>query len=244
MRNTLRLGVAAVVASLVATACFGGGGAPSQRTVDTYEINLLGEATAGGKLVLAAPAKIEIPVAEGLSATELALSIRDELQRRGYNVICTIDRRQSGFAVVVQGRVEISSAKSELGGVGGTASQVIERAGVIESTVREYMRTLRDNSSDGLRRWVTDSFYERAAKDLGRGGSIVNLRTPSIGCHSSAVVVEMVYPGGGHVEQELRLITEDGHAWRVQDVRILAEWAERSAAAVRARPAVNKATGS
>ncbi len=232
-----RYAVVAVAASLAVAACGGSGG--PKKVTDTYEINLQGEATVGGKLVLAAPTRIEVDVAEGARAQDVTLSIRDELQRRGFEILCTIDRQDQGFAVVVQGRVEISSAKSQLGGVGGTASQVIERAGVIESATREYLRHLRENNRDGLRRWVTEPFFEEATRELGRGATIVNLRPPSIGCHSASTVVEVVYLGGEHVESELQLVTDNGHEWRVDSSRVLAKWSERTSAQVKVRVTSN-----
>ncbi|MEE9285238.1 MAG: hypothetical protein V3V35_05860 [Dehalococcoidia bacterium] len=193
-------------------------------STDVYEINLQGSATADGLLVLSAPERIEVEVSTGSTALEIALALRSQLQERGHQVICTIDRGDQGFALLVQGRVEISSERSNLGGIGGAASQVIQRREVVESSVREYLRFLRENDAAGLRRVVTDAFFGEAAGDLGRGITLVSLSAPSIGCHTASAIVEIALPGGVHHQNELQLVTDTGLTWRVDGLRRLASW--------------------
>ena len=219
MRRLLSL---AVLTLLLAAACAGDG--ETEQVADIYEVSLQGSATADGVLVLSAPNKIEIPVTAGQTALDVALALRDELERRGHNVICTVDNGARGFSLLVEGRVAIASSLSNLGGIGGAASQVIQRREVVESAVREYLRFLRESNIDGLRRITTDSFFPEASEDLGKGLELVSLRAPSIGCHTASAIVEIALPGNQHIQNELQLITDGNLAWQVDGVRELATW--------------------
>ena len=219
MRRLLSL---AVLTLLLAAACAGDG--ETEQVADIYEVSLQGSATADGVLVLSAPNKIEIPVTAGQTALDVALALRDELERRGHNVICTVDNGVRGFSLLVEGRVAIATTSSNLGGIGGAASQVIQRREVVESAVREYLRFLRESNIDGLRRITTDSFFPEASEDLGKGLELVSLRAPSIGCHTASAIVEIALPGNQHIQNELQLVTDGNLAWQVDGVRELATW--------------------
>jgi hypothetical protein len=219
MRRLLSL---AVLTLILAAAC--ANDSETKQVTDIYEVSLQGSATADGTLVLSAPSKIEVPVSAGQSALDVALALRDELQRRGHSVICTVDGGARGFSLLVEGRVAISSSSSNLGGIGGAASQVIQRREVVESAVREYLRFLRESNIEGLRRVTTESFYSEASQDLGKGLKLVSVRAPSIGCHTASAIVEIALPGNQHVQNELQLVTDGNLSWRVDGVRELAMW--------------------
>ncbi|MCH8191956.1 MAG: hypothetical protein IIC80_11475 [Chloroflexi bacterium] len=218
----MRLLTLAMAVLLLAAACSNSNG--KQPSTDVYEVTLQGSATADGILVLSAPSRIEVEVPIGSTALDIALALRTQLQEKGHEVICTIDRGEQGFALLIKGRIEISSERSNLGGIGGAASQVIQRREVVESAVREYLRFLRENDASGLRRVTTDAFFGEAASDLGRGVSLVSLSAPSIGCRTASAVVEVALPGGEHRQDELQLVTETGLTWRVDGLRPLASW--------------------
>jgi hypothetical protein len=212
----------AVLSLLLLAACASDG--ETKPVADFYEVTLQGSATADGVLVLSSPDKIEVQVTTGQTALDVALALRAALERRGHSVMCTVDRGSRGFSLLVEGRVTIATGASNLGGIGGVASQVIQRSEVVESAVREYLRFLRESNIEGLRRVTTESFFTEASKDLGKGLELVSLRAPSIGCHTASAIVEITLPGNQHIQNELQLITDGDLAWQVDGVRELATW--------------------
>ena len=111
-----------------------------------------------------------------------------------------------------------------MGGIGGSAAQVIQRPEVIQSTVREYLRYLRENSTEGLETVVTEEFLPVASVDLGKAIELVSVETPAIGCHSASLVVQVELPNGVHEQNEVHLETNGDLYWRISGVTPLASW--------------------
>ena len=220
----MRLLSLAVAAALLITACTAS--ASHEDGDDVYAVSLQGTATTEGVLVLSAPQRIDVDVAAGDSALDVALALREGLTSRGHEVICIVDQGVQGFSLLVRGEVEIANEKSNLGGIGGSSAQVIQRPEVIKSTVREYLRFLRENDEPGLRAVATDDFLDAAADGLGQGISLVQVGQPSIGCHTASVVVEIELPGGSHRQREFQLVSNGDLTWRVDGIQRLADWEE------------------
>ncbi len=191
---------------------------------NVYEVVLQGNATANGKLVFNTPNKITVPVSEGQSALDLALAVRAALQDKKQVVLCTEDRAERGFVLQVDGKVEINTGKSNLGGIAGSASQLIQRREILESVTREFYRSLSINDNTRLKGLAADSFYADAAKELGTGITLVETGAPAIACHTASVMVEVALPGGQHDQRELQMVSDNALSWKVQSSRVLATW--------------------
>ena len=218
----MRLVALFIIISIVVSAC--GASTARRGSDDVYEVSLQGTASTEGVLVLSAPQRIEVDVPVGTNALALALALRDALTQRDHEVICLIDRAEQGFSLLVRGRVEISSAKSNLGGIGGSAAQVIQRSEVIQSTAREYLRLLGENDAEGVKRFVTEKFSPIASQSLGQGIELVSVGTPSISCQAASVVIETILPGGDHQQEELQLVTNGNLTWQLDGTKLLARW--------------------
>ena len=220
------LGIAALglIAAFVVGAC----SSSSSATIavdDVYSIGLQGHATTDGVIVLNEPERIEVDLGSGVSSLDVALALRSALRERGHEVICVTHRGGDLFSLLVRGEVEISSERSDLGGIGGSAAQVIQRPEVIQSTVREYLRFLREDSSDDLATVVTEDYLPIASADLGKSIEMVSSEVPAIGCHSASVVVQVELPNGVHEQNEVHLETDGDLYWRISGVTPLASWA-------------------
>lgn len=218
--------VLALVPLLVLGACKSSneskaGPAPAE---DVYEVTLQGAATAAGVLALSQPAKVQVKVTDGESALDVLLALREQLESRGRVVLCVQDRGTGIYSLLVGGRVEVSSKGSNLGGIGGNASQVIQRRETVESTVRQYFRYQRQNDAAALRKVTTEAFYPEASRGLGKPAQLSKTGSPALGCRSASVVVETVDQGGEHQQTELRLLTEDNSTWLLEGARPLARW--------------------
>ncbi|MSQ26422.1 MAG: hypothetical protein EXR49_09220 [Dehalococcoidia bacterium] len=220
--------VMALAAMLALTACKQQSSTPAAqvRAGDLQEIYLQGAATADGVLTLSQPAKIQIKVSRGHTALETILAVRAQLQERGYEVTCTLDHGNGGYSLLTPARLEVASKDSNLGGIAGLASQVIQRRQTVESTVREYYRSLRQNDIGVLQRNTTPEFYASASKRLGENVELVQMGVPALGCHTSSVVVETALAGGDHQQHEVQLALQPGSLidWRINASNQLASW--------------------
>ena len=210
--------------ALIGAACSGASALSTNSVVDVYEVTFQGSATAAGQLVLSSPNKITLPVPVGTQATDLALQLRDQLAKRNAAVLCSIDRGEQGFAILVEGRVDVNTKTTNLGGMGGSSAHVIQRREVVESTVREFLRNTRENNANAVKQLTTDTFYPVAANDLGKGLNTVTMGHATVDCRTASVVAEIVGPGGQHLQNEYQLATTNGLTWRVTGVNTLATW--------------------
>ncbi len=208
---------------LATAACAGGSSASSTAPEIDYQVDLVGTATANGSLVLNSPDTLKVPVAPGQTAVDVALALRSQLQEKGYTVLCTLDRGNLGFSVLVQGRVQLSS-DSDLGGISGGASQVIQRGQGIASVIRTYFNALASNDANTVHQVTADSFYNQAGLESGKGIRLIGMNPPSIGCYSSSVVVEVALQSGQHDQRELHLSSDQMAVWKVDSSTVLASW--------------------
>ncbi|MBI3743265.1 MAG: hypothetical protein HY261_03140 [Chloroflexi bacterium] len=146
------------------------------------------------------------------------------MTKRKAAVICTIDRGEQGFAILVEGRVDVNTKSTNLGGMGGSSAHVIQRREVVESTVREFLRNTRENNADGVKQVTNETFYPQAANDLGKGLNTVSMGRATVDCRTASVVAEIVGPGGEHLQNEYQLATTNGLTWKVTGVNTLARW--------------------
>ena len=107
--------------ALLGVACSGAQALSTTSVVDIYEVTFQGASTAPGQLVLSSPNKLTIAVPQGMQATDLALQLRDALVKRNASVLCSIDRGEQGFAILVEGHVDVNSKTTNLGGMGGSS---------------------------------------------------------------------------------------------------------------------------
>ena len=221
-RRAMRIAALGLISAFIFAAC--STSAASRAPDDVYAVGLQGQATTDGVLVLTKPRKIEVDLTAGSSSLDVALSLREALNERGHEVICVTHQGGDAFSVLVRGRVEISSERSNLGGIGGSAAQVIQRPEVIQSTVREYLRFLREDNAASLRGIVAQDFRTDASADLGKAIELVSIGAPVTGCHSASVVVEVELPNGSREQNELHLVTEGDLNWRIAGVTRLASW--------------------
>ncbi len=218
----LRVALLALVVALLLAAC--STSSSSREPEDIYSVGLQGQATTDGVLVLTKPRKIEMDLEAGSSSLDVALALREELRDRGYEVLCVTHQGGDAFALLVRGRVEISGDRSYLGGIGGSAAQVVQRPQVIQSSVREYLRFLREDDAAGLRGIVTQDYRSEASADLGKAIELINIGDPVTGCHTASVVIEIELPNGMREQNEIRLETEGDMNWRVDGLTRLAAW--------------------
>jgi hypothetical protein len=218
---------AALAGTLVVAGCSTAQAAKSEPAEEVYQLNLSGASTAEGKIVLSAPRKMEIKVAAGATSLDVALLVRQELMAKGYTVLCLIDRSDQGHSVFVKGKLAVSQEKSNLGGIGGSAGQVIQRREVIQSRIREYFRFVRESNGNGIKQIVSSEFLQAANQELGKGVELVNMGTPVVGCNTASVIVETVLGGGEHRQSEVQLVNDDNLRWKVAGVRDLAKWKGR-----------------
>ena len=220
--------VMVLAAMLVLTACKEQGVTPATQTGagDLQEIYLQGTATTEGVLTLSQPADIQIKLGQGQTALEAILSIRARLQERGFDVACVLDRGNGGYSLLTPARVEVTSNDSDLSGIAGQASQVIQRRQTVESAVREYYRSLRQNDLATLQPKTTEGFYPSAARAAGQNMELVRMGLPALGCHTSSVVVETAAGSGDHQQHELQLSLQPGSLidWQVNASTLLASW--------------------
>lgn len=222
-RRFLGIATLGLLGALIVSACSSSSSA-AVAVDDIYAIGLQGQATTDGVIVLEQPARIDVELSTGVSSLDVALALRSALREHGQEVICVTHRGGDIFSLLVRGEVEISSERSDLGGIGGSAAQVIQRPEVIQSTVREYLRFLEENSAEGLETVVTEEFLPIASADLGKAIELISAETPAIGCHSASVVVEVELPNGVHEQKEVHLETNGNLYWRISGVTPLASW--------------------
>ena len=222
-RRFLGIAVLGLIGALLVGACSSSSSA-AVAVDDIYAIGLQGQATSDGVIVLNEPDRIEVDLITGVSSLDVALALRSALRERGHEVICVTHRGGDIFSLVVRGEVQISSERSDLGGIGGSAAQVIQRPEVIQSTVREYLRYLRESSPEGLAKVVTEDYLPIASADLGKSIELVSTEVPAIGCHSASIVVQVEMPNGVHEQNEVHLRTTGDLYWRISGVTPLASW--------------------
>ena len=222
-RRLLGIATLGLLGALIVSACSSSSSA-AVAVDDIYAIGLQGHATTDGVIVLNEPARIDVELANGVSSLDVALALRSALREHGQEVICVTHRGGDIFSLLVRGEVEISSERSDLGGIGGSAAQVIQRPEVIESTVREYLRFLRENSTEGLETVVTEDYLPVASADLGKAIELVSSEVPAIGCHSASIVVQVEHSNGLHEQNEVHLETNGDLYWRISGVTSLASW--------------------
>ncbi|MBM4405463.1 MAG: hypothetical protein FJ039_04655 [Chloroflexi bacterium] len=227
MRRILLPLAAALAGTLVVAGCSTAQAAKKESAEEVYQLNLTGAATAEGRIVLNAPRKMEIKVAAGATALDVALQVRQELMAKGYTVLCVVDRSDQGHSILVKGKLAVSQDSSNLGGIGGSAGQVIQRREVIQSRVREYFRFVKDNNGNGMKQIVSNDFLQAANQELGKNIELVNMGTPVVGCNTASVIVETALAGGEHRQSEVQLVNDDNLRWKVAGVRDLAKWKGR-----------------
>lgn len=210
---------------LMLAACSRGGSDTAPAAPAVYEVVLQGSATTSGRLVLRSPVKLEIPVSEGQTGLDLALTLRAALQEKQQTVLCTEDRGDRGFVLMIDGRTEMDAGKTSLGGVQGSVNQLAQRRELVETVVREYYRTLRLNDGPGLKRLTSDAFDSEAAKELGTGIELVQIGAPAIACHTASIMVEVALPGGQHDQRELQVASDSASQnWKITSSRLLSTW--------------------
>ncbi len=212
---------------LIVAGCSTAQAAKSEGVEEVYQLNLTGASTAEGKLVLRSPKKMEIKVAANATALDVALLLRQDLMAKGYTVLCVIDRSDQGYSLFVKGKLAVSQEDSNLGGIGGSTGQVIQRREVIQSRVREYFRFIRENNGNGIKQVVSSEFLQTANQELGKGIELVNMGLPMVGCNTASVIVETAMGGGEHRQSEVQLVNDDNLRWKVSGVRDLAKWKGR-----------------